>query len=567
MARKKPGFVKTEYDDLTYTVNGLAMQTHDELKPGHAEKFYQRRLAQLCRESGLEVEIEKRVEVWIDDSMIGYLKLDLWVEGILVVESKAFSHRLTQDEVGQILTYLTATSSPIGMLYNFGRSRLEMKRVFPPKVVQEWQKYLYRYIHKSPGMSLPPLPAIDAAGKTTSKKTTPSIRFKTIDQKPTLVEIPSPDGAAIRLSASRQSSVDQSIPHPSSAELSLSVSRQSSVEHSAYATAGVDIQAGNQAVELMKDAVNATHGPEVLAGIGSFGGLYSAASIKEMSSPVLVASTDGVGTKVILAAESKRFHGIGQDIVNHCINDILVQGAHPLFFMDYFASSHLNPEQLAEIVRGMASACQDAGCALLGGETAEMPGVYAEGHFDVVGTIVGAVERSATLPKADIKPNDLLLGIASSGPHTNGYSLIRHIFADTPLETVYPELGIPLMDALLAPHRSYLPLFADLLAEVQSPISALIHVTGGGFIENIPRVLPDGLGARLHLNAWPIPPLFEIIQHIGNVEEAEMYHVFNMGLGMIAVVPPDKVTTVQVAIPEKTWIIGEVVNGSNVEVI
>jgi len=317
----------------------------------------------------------------------------------------------------------------------------------------------------------------------------------------------------------------------------------------------------------MKDAVNATHGPEVLAGIGSFGGLYSAASIKEMSSPVLVASTDGVGTKVILAAESKRFHGIGQDIVNHCINDILVQGAHPLFFMDYFASSHLNPEQLAEIVRGMASACQDAGCALLGGETAEMPGVYAEGHFDVVGTIVGAVERSATLPKADIKPNDLLLGIASSGPHTNGYSLIRHIFADTPLETVYPELGIPLMDALLAPHRSYLPLFADLLAEVQSPISALIHVTGGGFIENIPRVLPDGLGARLHLNAWPIPPLFEIIQHIGNVEEAEMYHVFNMGLGMIAVVPPDKVTTVQVAIPEKTWIIGEVVNGSNVEVI
>jgi len=567
MARKKPGFVKTEYDDLTYTVNGLAMQTHDELKPGHAEKFYQRRLAQLCRESGLEVEIEKRVEVWIDDSMIGYLKLDLWVEGILVVESKAFSHRLTQDEVGQILTYLTATSSPIGMLYNFGRSRLEMKRVFPPKVVQEWQKYLYRYIHKSPGMSLPPLPAIDAAAKTTSKKTTPSIRFKTIDQKPTLVEIPSPDGAAIRLSASRQSSVDQSIPHPSSAELSLSVSRQSSVEHSAYATAGVDIQAGNQAVELMKDAVNATHGPEVLAGIGSFGGLYSAASIKEMSSPVLVASTDGVGTKVILAAESKRFHGIGQDIVNHCINDILVQGAHPLFFMDYFASSHLNPEQLAEIVRGMASACQDAGCALLGGETAEMPGVYAEGHFDVVGTIVGAVERSATLPKADIKPNDLLLGIASSGPHTNGYSLIRHIFADTPLETVYPELGIPLMDALLAPHRSYLPLFADLLAEVQSPISALIHVTGGGFIENIPRVLPDGLGARLHLNAWPIPPLFEIIQHIGNVEEAEMYHVFNMGLGMIAVVPPDKVTTVQVAIPEKTWIIGEVVNGSNVEVI
>lgn len=545
MVRKKPGFVKTEYDDLTYTVNGLAMQTHDELKPGHPEKFYQRRLAQLCRESGLEVEIEKRVEVWIDDSMVGYLKLALWVEGILVVESKAFSHRLTQDEVGQILTYLTATSSSIGMLYNFGRSRLEMKRVFPPLVVQDWQKYLYRFIHKSPGMTLPPLPAIDATGKTKSKNTVPAIRFKSLDQKPTLVEIPSPGGAAIRLSASRKSSVDQS----------------------AYATAGVDIQAGNQAVALMKDAVNATHGPEVLASIGSFGGLYSATKIKEMPDPVLVASTDGVGTKVILAAQAGRFHGIGQDIVNHCINDILVQGAHPLFFMDYFASSNLDPEQLAEIVSGMASACREADCALLGGETAEMPGVYAEGHFDVVGTIVGAVDHSHILPKPDIQPGDLLLGLASSGPHTNGYSLIRHIFADTPLETVYPELGNPLMDALLAPHRSYLPIFADLLASPQYQISALVHITGGGFYENIPRVLPDGLGARLHRNSWPIPPLFALIQRSGNVEESEMYHVFNMGLGMLAVVPPDKIDTIQMEIPEETWIIGEVVSGEGVQLI
>lgn len=555
MVRQKPGFVKTEYDDLTYQVNGLAMQTHDELKPGHAEKFYQRRLAHLCRESGLEVEIEKRVEVWIDDSMIGYLKLDLWIEGILVVESKAFSHRLTQDEIGQILTYLTATSSPIGMLYNFGRSRLEMKRIFPPLVVQEWQKYLYRFIHKSPGMTLPHLPALDATGKTTSKNLVPSIRFKSIDQKPTLVEIPSPDGAAIRLSASRKVSAQHS------------ASSKPSAQQSSYAAAGVNIQAGNQAITLMKDAVNATHGPEVLAGIGSFGGLYSAAKIKEMSAPVLVASTDGVGTKVILAAQTERFHGIGQDIVNHCINDILVQGAHPLFFMDYFASSSLKSEQLAEIVSGMASACQDAGCALLGGETAEMPGVYAEGHFDVVGTIVGAVEHSYILPKPDICPGNLLLGLPSSGPHTNGYSLIRQVFADIPQETVYPELGTSLAEALLAPHRSYLPILIALVSTPQSPISALIHVSGGGFFDNIPRVLPEGLGARLHRDTWPVPPLFRIIQRIGNIEENEMYQVFNMGLGMIAIVPADNVARVQAAIPEQTWIIGEVGAGEGVQLL
>lgn len=338
-------------------------------------------------------------------------------------------------------------------------------------------------------------------------------------------------------------------------------------EQSAYAASGVDIQAGNRSVELMKDAVNATHGPEVLAGIGSFGGLYSASEIKEMSDPILVASTDGVGTKVILAAQAGCYRGIGLDIVNHCVNDILVQGAHPLFFMDYFASSRLNPEQIAEIIGGMAASCQEAGCALLGGETAEMPGVYTEGHFDVVGTIVGVVDRSQVLPKEGIQPGDLLLGISSTGPHTNGYSLIRRIFADIPLKTIYPELGVPLTDALLSPHRSYLPIFANLLSAPSSPISALIHITGGGFFDNIPRILPEGCGASLHRDAWPVPPLFEIIQRLGNVEDGEMYKVFNMGLGMLAVVPPDKIAILQAEIPEKTWIIGEVIAGEGVQLL
>ena len=339
------------------------------------------------------------------------------------------------------------------------------------------------------------------------------------------------------------------------------------LEGSAYAASGVDIQAGNRSVELMKEAVNKTHGPEVLAGIGSFGGLYSASKIKELVDPVLVASTDGVGTKVAIAAQAGRYRGIGSDIVNHCINDILVQGARPLFFMDYFASSHLIPEQVAEIVGGMAGSCQEAGCALLGGETAEMPGVYAEDHFDVVGTIVGVVERSQILPRSGIQPGDLILGISSTGPHTNGYSLIRHVFADIPLETIYPELGVPLSETLLASHRSYLPLLANLLPGPSSPISALVHITGGGFIDNIPRILPEHYGVNLHRDAWPIPPLFELIQRLGNVEDYEMYKVFNMGLGMLAVVPPDKIEIVQAEIPEKTWVIGEVTGGEGVSLL
>jgi phosphoribosylamine--glycine ligase/phosphoribosylformylglycinamidine cyclo-ligase len=358
-----------------------------------------------------------------------------------------------------------------------------------------------------------------------------------------------------------------------------------------YAAAGVSIEAGTRAVELMKSAVKSTYGPEVLMGIGAFGGLYDAAGLKEMRAPVLVSSTDGVGTKVKLAAQAGRYRSIGQDIVNHCINDILVQGARPLFFLDYFATSKLQPEITAEVVAGIAEACCQAGCALIGGETAEMPEVYSPGEFDVAGTIVGVVEKDAILPRtADIRAGDVLIGLRSSGPHTNGYSLIRKIFEGVPLDTVFPELGIPLVDALLAPHRSYLDLLKpggrepragsreqgtapleqrpiisfpqSSISNLQSKIKALAHLTGGGFIENIPRVLPGEVDAVIRPGNWPIPPLFTLIQQRGGIALEEMYRVFNMGIGMVIVVAPEQSAGLQAAITEETYRIGEIVSGN-----
>src|SRR5687767_10665788 len=275
---------------------------------------------------------------------------------------------------------------------------------------------------------------------------------------------------------------------------------------SQYTSSGVDIDAGNRAVELMRDAVRATYNDSVLAGIGSFGGLFDASAFKQMNQPVLVASTDGVGTKVKLAASVGRYQGIGHDIVNHCINDILVQGARPLFFMDYFATSKLNPEQTAEVVTGIAEACKEAGMALLGGETAEMPGVYRPGEFDVAGTIIGVLEREQILPRSNIEAGDVLIGLTSNGPHTNGYSLIRKVFTDVPLGTFFTELDCSLADALLVPHRSYL----SILHPILSHIKALAHITGGGFIENIPRVLPENLDAAIRPGSWPLPSLWKL---------------------------------------------------------
>jgi phosphoribosylformylglycinamidine cyclo-ligase/phosphoribosylamine--glycine ligase/phosphoribosylformylglycinamidine cyclo-ligase len=543
---QKPGLVQTNYDDLTYMVNGFAMRTHNELKPGHKEIFYQRRLAELCQQAGLEVELEKKVEVWIDSSLVGYLFLDLWIEGCLVVECKAFSHLLTMEDKGQVLTYLAATGSPVGMLYNFGRSRLEQKRLFIPQVVSDWQKYLYRVVHKAPGMKLPPLPSATSE-QAARKSSVPPIRFKSVDGRPLLIDIPSPGWSAIRVSASRQPSVPESVPGAETGK-------------SSYAASGVSIDAGNRAVELMKSAVKATYTPAVLAGIGSFGGLFDASALKQMQNPVLVASTDGVGTKVKLAAAAGRYRGIGHDIVNHCIDDILVQGARPLFFMDYFATSRLNPEQTAEVVTGIAEACQAAGMALLGGETAEMPGVYAPNEFDVAGTIVGVLERDRILPRtSELKAGDVLIGLTSSGPHTNGYSLIRRVFADTPLDTFFPELGCSLADALLTPHRSYLNILHSAINNLH--LKALAHLTGGGFIENIPRILPENLDAVIRLGSWPVPPLWSLIQQKGNIAPEEMYRVFNMGIGMVAIVDKNSVSEIQKLIPEATFVIGELASG------
>jgi phosphoribosylamine--glycine ligase/phosphoribosylaminoimidazole synthetase len=339
------------------------------------------------------------------------------------------------------------------------------------------------------------------------------------------------------------------------------------VGQSAYRQSGVDIDAGNRAVKLMSAAVKSTYNERVLAGIGAFGGLYDAAALKTMRSPVLVASTDGVGTKVKLAAQLNRLEGIGEDIVNHCIDDILVQGARPLFFLDYYASSQMRPEGVAAVVSGISKACRESGVVLLGGETAEMPGVYAAGEFDVAGTIVGVLEKDRLLPRADMRAGDVLLGFASSGPHTNGYSLIRKITADEDLNVFRPELGSSLADALLRPHRSYLNLLIDLLEQENSPIKALAHLTGGGFIENIPRVLPQGLAARIRKDSWAVPPLFRWLGKAGKLDEREMYRVFNMGIGMLAVVAPDRVSQLQASMPEECLVIGELVDKSQRKVL
>jgi phosphoribosylformylglycinamidine cyclo-ligase len=532
MAKEKTGLVKTPLDDLTYKVNGLAMQVMRELRSGHKEEFYQRRLTELCLEAGLQAEMEKRVEVWINDSLVGYLYLDLWIETSLVVECKVLSHDLTNHELHQALVYLAATSSPVGMLYNFGKSTLEFKRVLKPASMQDWQKYLYRVIWTPPDTALPREDSISPS--------TP-IRFSVISDFA--------NQPAVLPSVSVRDSVLESV--------GKSVPVRDSVTESAYSRSGVDIDAGNRAVELMKDSVKATYNESVLAGIGSFGGLFDASALKQMDSPVLVASTDGVGTKVKLAALVGRYRGIGHDIVNHCINDILVQGARPLFFMDYFATSKLNPEQTADVVTGIAEACKESGIALLGGETAEMPGVYHDGEFDVAGTIVGVLERSRLLPRPNLLVGDLILGLPSSGPHTNGYSLIRKVFEGADLQSVNPELGCSLADALLAPHRSYFNALYPHLDKVK----ALAHLTGGGFIENIPRILPENLSAVIHLNAWQVPPLWKLIQELGNISTEEMYHVFNMGIGMVVIVDKSIANDLQLSISESTFVIGELIEG------
>lgn len=326
---------------------------------------------------------------------------------------------------------------------------------------------------------------------------------------------------------------------------------------SSYKQAGVDIEAGSRAVALMRDAVQATYGPEVLLGIGAFGGLFDATALQGMDSPVLVASTDGVGTKTKIASALGRYDTIGHDIVNHCVNDILVQGARPLFFLDYIASSKLDPEMVAAVVGGAAAACRAAGCALLGGETAEMPGVYAPGEFDLVGTVVGVVDRAAIINGSHIQPGDMVVGLASSGLHTNGYSLARRLFEGWDLRAVVPELGATLGEALLVPHRCYLPEI-DRLRAAGIDLRGLAHITGGGLIDNPPRILPDGIAIRLQRTSWPAPPLFQLIQQTGKIDDHEMAHVFNLGLGMLVVMPAEQAAGALAALKDDAWLVGEI---------
>ncbi|MFQ5419679.1 MAG: phosphoribosylformylglycinamidine cyclo-ligase [Anaerolineae bacterium] len=317
-----------------------------------------------------------------------------------------------------------------------------------------------------------------------------------------------------------------------------------------YAQAGVDIAAGQKATVLMKTAVQATYGPNVLSEIGNFGGLFRGANLKEMADPVLVASTDGVGTKTKVAARLNRWDSIGHDIVNHCVNDILVQGAKPLFFLDYVASARLDPAQIATIVSGAAAACQTVGCALLGGETAEMPGVYHDGAVDLVGTVVGLVDRADLIDGRAIQAEDVILGLPSSGLHTNGYTLARAVLDGLDWQEPRADLdGRALGDLLLAPHRCYLSNVEKLWA-AGVDVRGLAHITGGGLVDNPPRIFPDGLGAGIHRGTWLEPPIFHLIQKLGQISDVEMFHVFNMGLGMLVVVPPEQTGVVQNALPE-----------------
>jgi len=303
----------------------------------------------------------------------------------------------------------------------------------------------------------------------------------------------------------------------------------------AYARAGVDVDLGNLVKRRIQSRVKSTHGPEVLGKVGGFGGLF-APNFSGMREPVLVASVDGVGTKLKIAFAMNRHDTVGADLVNHCVNDIAVLGARPLFFLDYIGAEKLEPRVFDSLLSGFAKACRAAGCALIGGETAQMPGMYRKGEYDLAGCIVGVVDRSKLIDGRKIRPGDVVLGFPSTGLHTNGYSLARKIlFEQLGLKTGarLPGVGHSLGQELLQVHRNYQPLLARLPAGV---IHGLSHITGGGLVDNLPRVLPANCDAVIETKSWRVPPLFEFLQEKGKVNREEMYQVFNMGIGMVAIV-------------------------------
>jgi phosphoribosylformylglycinamidine cyclo-ligase len=302
-----------------------------------------------------------------------------------------------------------------------------------------------------------------------------------------------------------------------------------------YKGAGVDIDAGNETVRRIKSLARSTFTAGVLSEIGSFGGLFRF-DRERYQEPVLVSSADGVGTKLKVAFMTGRHDTVGADLVNHCVNDILVQGAEPLFFLDYLATGKLSPEVAEQVVTGIAQACRDNGCALIGGETAEMPGFYGNGEYDLAGFIVGVVERSKVIDGRGILPGDVLIGLPSAGLHTNGYSLARRVFFESAgwtADTFVNEIGATAGDALLAPHRSYLRVVQPLLARAQ--VKGMAHITGGGLTENVPRILPEGCAAEIDVRSWQAPPLFEVLQRRGGITTDEMFRAFNMGVGLVIV--------------------------------
>jgi len=328
-----------------------------------------------------------------------------------------------------------------------------------------------------------------------------------------------------------------------------------------YRDAGVDIDAGNAFVKMIKPLVKATSRPEVIADIGGFGGLFSLNAAKYRN-PVLVSGTDGVGTKLKLAFLTDRHDTIGIDLVAMCVNDIVVQGAEPLFFLDYLATSRLEPEKAAQIVKGISEGCVQAGCALIGGETAEMPGFYAEGEYDIAGFTVGVVDRDNIIDGSSITVGNTLIGIASSGLHSNGYSLARKIIFEKMglgLDETLPGTGKSVADELLTPTRIYVKSILNLLRDFR--INGIAHITGGGLLENVPRVLPHGCKAVINRNSWTVPVLFQLLQDGGNVEDAEMLRTFNCGIGMVLAVPEEEAEEILIrlaGLSEQAFIIGEI---------
>jgi phosphoribosylformylglycinamidine cyclo-ligase len=331
-----------------------------------------------------------------------------------------------------------------------------------------------------------------------------------------------------------------------------------------YASSGVDIDAKTALMKRLAPLFRSTFTERVAADIGAFGGMFSAANLPG-EEPLLVASTDSVGTKVKVAALAGQHKSIGYDIVSHCVNDIVCQGAQSLFFLDYFAAGKLDPEIMTQVVEGLTAACRQAGCALIGGETAELPGCYQPGDYDLVGFVVGVIDKEKVITGAGVQPGDVLIGLASDGLHTNGYSLARKLFFEiqgcTP-DTIFPELGESLGEALLRPHRMYAPALLKLIEEYD--VRGIAHITGGGLPDNLPRSLAEGCLARINKASWQVPPLFQLMQRLGSISEEEMFHTFNMGIGAVVIAPVSQSQAIikrLVELGETAFVIGEVVAG------